>query len=367
MKRIVLSGYYGFDNVGDEAILYAILRTLRKTAETCDLELVVLSGNPDQTADRYKVKAVNRWNPVQVLKALRGADLFISGGGSLIQDVSSAWSSRYYLWVLSMARTLSKKVMIYAQGIGPLSASHLRRKTGRIINRCDVITVRDVESREDLLRMGVSKDIHVIADPVFALRRGIVPTEQGDAFLRKLGLKDEWGRKKRPLMGVFLRDSQDRSFCRILAEALDQRIREGWDVLMIPMRHGEDLDVSVEVGNHMEETLFYLGKPMTPREMLSITGQLDLVLGMRLHSLIFASVMGIPMIALSYDPKVERFVSQLGMISCLHLDDLTPEKVSDAFRWAEIHWREQLDTIQGRIQFMYRQAWETAVMAVSQL
>jgi hypothetical protein len=64
---------------------------------------------------------------------------------------------------------------------------------------------------------------------------------------------------------------------------------------------------------------------------------------------------------------VERFVSQLGMISCLHMDDLEPEKLSDAFRWAEVHWREQLDTIQGRIQFMYRQAWETAVMAVSQL
>jgi polysaccharide pyruvyl transferase WcaK-like protein len=134
---------------------------------------------------------------------------------------------------------------------------------------------------------------------------------------------------------------------------------------MIPMQHRQDMEVAVEIGNLMEETLFYLGKPLTPREILSLTGQLDMVLGMRLHSLILAAVMGIPMIALAYDPKVERFISQLGMILCLHMDDLELEKISETFRWTESHWREQLQSGQGRIQFMYRQAWETAMMAVN--
>jgi polysaccharide pyruvyl transferase WcaK-like protein len=185
--------------------------------------------------------------------------------------------------------------------------------------------------------------------------------------LKELGLKDEWGRKKRPLLGVFMRSYKEHSFCQILAGALDQKIREGWDVLMVPMQHERDMEVAVEIGNHMEETLFYLGRPLTPKEILSLTGQLDLVLGMRLHSLIFASVMGIPMIAMSYDPKVERFVSQLGLISCIHMDAVEVEKINDAFRWADVHWREQLESIQGRIQLMYRQAWETAVMAVNLL
>jgi polysaccharide pyruvyl transferase WcaK-like protein len=86
---------------------------------------------------------------------------------------------------------------------------------------------------------------------------------------------------------------------------------------------------------------------------------------MRLHALILAAVMRVPMIALAYDPKVERFISQLGMILCLHMDDLELEKINKSFRWTEIHWREQLESGEGRIQFMYRQAWETAVMAVN--
>ncbi|MDR1206129.1 MAG: polysaccharide pyruvyl transferase CsaB [Peptococcaceae bacterium] len=367
MKKIVVSGYYGYGNTGDEAVLYAILRTLRKTAESEDLDLIVLSGDPEQTAEAYKVTAVSRWNPVQVLKAIRKADLFISGGGSLIQDVSSSWSPRYYLWLLSMARILAKKVMVYAQGIGPLNNPKLRKKTGRLMEKCDIITVRDVESREDLLRMGVSKEIHVIADPVMALRKNIVPTEPGIAFLRDLGLTDQWGRKKRPVLGVFLRSFRNDRFCRTLALALDQRVRDGWDILMIPMQHRVDMEVAVEIGNMMEETLFYLGKPLTPREILSLTGQLDMVLGMRLHSLILSAVMGVPMIALAYDPKVERFISQLGMILCLHMDDLELEKINESFRWTEIHWREQVESGEGRIQFMYRQAWETAAMAVNLL
>ena len=119
-KKIVLSGYFGFDNLGDEAILYSIIQEVKKMQNT---EITVLSANPEKTSQKFGVAAVDRMSPKEVIRAIKNCDMFISGGGSLLQDVTSNRSLLYYLALLRLAKLFGKKVMIYSQGIGPVNGA----------------------------------------------------------------------------------------------------------------------------------------------------------------------------------------------------------------------------------------------------
>ena len=99
MSRIVISGYYGFANAGDEAMLAAIVKALRSTEKS--VRLTVISGNPQFTAAKYSVASIHRFNPLEIFSSLRGCDLLLSGGGSLLQDVTSKRSLLYYLSILA--------------------------------------------------------------------------------------------------------------------------------------------------------------------------------------------------------------------------------------------------------------------------
>ncbi len=117
--RLVLSGYYGFYNVGDEAILQSIIQALHEEDPT--LELVVLSNDPDYTRKMYGVEAVNRWDIRAIYKEIKRSNGLISGGGSLLQDKTSIKSILYYTGIMRIARFLKKPYYIYAQGIGPIT------------------------------------------------------------------------------------------------------------------------------------------------------------------------------------------------------------------------------------------------------
>ncbi|HCP15174.1 MAG TPA: polysaccharide pyruvyl transferase CsaB, partial [Peptococcaceae bacterium] len=228
-KRIVLSGYFGFCNCGDEGVLMAMLQTLQTLYP--NLDITVLSGDPDQTKANFGVHAVSRWNLAAAAWKLLGADLFISGGGSLLQDVTSAKSPLYYLGMINLARRLSKKTMIYAQGIGPLNFAKNRKYTVRILEGCDVITLRDQESADELAAMGLKKSVAVTADPVLALERKDVQEAPGRLLLQELGLLDTQGAKKRPLLIAALRSWKEDDYFDKIGAALDAKSAQGWDIL----------------------------------------------------------------------------------------------------------------------------------------
>ena len=166
----VISGYYGYDNLGDDAILYAISRQL--SALEPPVRLTVLSQRPAETAACYGLRAVSRFSPIAVLRAIRKSDLLISGGGSLLQDRTSTRSVRYYLGVIRLAQLLRKPVFLYANGIGPLSREKNRRRVCKCIDSCSGVTLRDSDSLLELRTLGVTRqDILVTADPAFTLRR----------------------------------------------------------------------------------------------------------------------------------------------------------------------------------------------------
>jgi len=317
--KIVISGYYGFDNCGDEAILLAMIHCFRRLRP--DVRIIVLSDKPEATQSLYGVKAVDRWNPAKVALALLTCRLFISGGGSLLQDVTSRKSPKYYLMIIWAACILRKKTMIYGQGVGPLVENENRMRAAAIFNKCSEITVRDDDSAELLKRIGVEKDIHVACDPVMALSYEDVQRDEIKEELQDMNLLDDTGRKQKPLLVVAVRCWQDNRHIAPIASLLDTQARFGWDVLLVPAHFPEDMQAIDKISNQMTERLYCLGRRLTAQQFFALTAYADRVFSMRLHGLICAMAVGTPMIGLSYDPKVDAFMEQAGLERyCLPFD-----------------------------------------------
>lgn len=358
MGSVVLSGYYGFNNVGDETVLYAIIKTLRKIDPL--LEITVLSPDPEKTAKQYGVKAVNRWKVFDILNTLSHGDLLISGGGSLLQDVTSKNSPLYYLGVILLAKLLGKKVMVYAQGIGPLEIKRNRRLAALLLERVHKITVRDEGSREELDALGLKRAMTVTSDPVLGLSAAEVDKSVGREILKRNGLDME---DKGPYLGVYIRPWQDNKYLTGLAQALDNLAQEGWKIIFIPMHFPGDIGVAKEAAKSMNHGALVLKEMFSPEEMLSITQNLDLVLGMRLHALIIGAVVGVPVVGLSYDPKVDRFLNQIGQHALISTGELSVEILVEMVKLVYGRREEMVAEIQGRLEPLYQKAWQNARIA----
>ncbi|MGQ9477314.1 MAG: polysaccharide pyruvyl transferase family protein, partial [Candidatus Bipolaricaulia bacterium] len=152
---ILLGGYYGFGNLGDEAILFALLRGLREALP--QIEPVVLSAEPARTAAAYGVEAINRWSLLGIWRELGRARLFLLGGGGLLQDVTSRRSALYYLGLLRLARLRRVPVFLLGQGIGPLRSRLLRRLAASELKRAEYVMVRDELSLKLLQEWGADR------------------------------------------------------------------------------------------------------------------------------------------------------------------------------------------------------------------
>ncbi len=327
MSKIVISGYYGFNNAGDEALLTAILASLREREP--ESEITVISGSPADTKRKHPVASVHRFSASGILGALGEADLLISGGGSLLQDVTSKKSLLYYLAVIAAARLKGCKVMLFAQGIGPIRNGIMRRLTSLVCRGVDYITVRDRDSADELLRLGIpGEKVEVTADCVLTLPP--VTREKGGAILREYGLDPE-----KPVVGVSVRNWPDNGNClRELAEALATISRKhGAQVALLPLQFPADVEVCRQLKEQlpaMDEQVVLLDRRFTTEEFLSLIGNFSLLIGMRLHALIFAAVAHVPLLAVSYDPKVDSFVESIAGRAVGTVENLRAEDVVEA-------------------------------------
>ncbi len=305
--KIALSGYYGFDNAGDEALLAAICHTIKGIEPRADF--VVFSGSPEKTARLHNLRAVNRMNPWVIIRELFTCDLLISGGGSLLQDVTGPRSLPYYISIVALAKVMRKPVIFYAQGIGPINRNFSKFLMHTIANQVDYITLRDEDSRCLLQQLGVNcPPIKVTADPVFALEPAAADFEQMERLLREHGVIPP------KLVGVSVRYWKALEGYQVeLARVLDTLMGNDYQVVFIPMDYSHDLAESRRVADLMEKDAIIIDRCLSSMEHIALISNFDLLIGMRLHSLIFAANRGIPFAGISYDPKIDAFLKSFDL------------------------------------------------------
>lgn len=322
IKTIVISGYYGFDNSGDDAILKAIVEGFKNSDEK--LNIIALSNDPPSTEKIYGIKAVYRFNIAEVKRVVKTCDLFISGGGSLLQDVTSTRSLLYYLMLMKIAKKYKRKVMVYANGVGPIDGRLNRLLTKNILEKVDLISLRDEESRDFIQELGVeNRNVYVTADPVFSLEA--ISKEEADSILSKENIP-----RDKPLVGIAIRDwKNNESLIDNMARASDYMVESyGVNIVLIPMHYPEDLEISKRLLARIKNNSSYvLKEKYNVDEVMGVINELEMILAMRLHSLIYAATQEVPMIGIVYDPKIIGFLNTIGVSNMVDVENLVYEDI----------------------------------------
>lgn len=350
-KEILISGYYGFKNSGDDALLKAIIQDLKKYKESPNI--VVLSANPRETQEAYRVKSINRLNPFSIIKHMKNADMLISGGGTLIQDRTSTKSLWYYLAVISLALRHNLKVMLYSNGIGPLEKKKNIEKTKRILDKVNLITLRDELSYESLREIGIeNKNVTVTADP--ALDLDIADEERGRAILIDEGVPEN-----AKILGVSVRKWQNlgSDFENTVAAVCDYAYEKyGYHTVLLPMQSSRDMAILLNIRRKMKNPSSIIKKRYNVEDMLSLMKCFDLCIGMRLHTLIYAAINAVPLIGLVYDPKINSFMEYTHQPYYLNVNNLSGEELQHILDECVKHYAKIQRDLRGNYGFLKTQA-----------
>lgn len=389
-KTIVISGYYGFKNSGDEAVLISILKALEEQGKEAGIKIepVVLSIDPEWTSSVYGVRSVHRMQLGEVRRAIKKSDGLISGGGSLLQDATSPKTIPYYLAIIKIAQWLKKPTFIYAQGVGPVNRKVFNPMIRSVFRKCSYISVRDVQSGELLQSMGIrSEDIHVVPDPVMGLplpeqkreeevssvlevdhvfesnqrqayndsgTESIDEQQQTEHEVESMNTHIEMDggiesahaellsdstdapvtlhTEEPPVIGISVRfwDTERREL-NAIADALAELARKRpVHLRFLPFHQPDDEQASRYITDKMGDITSYGGKisfyreEQQPQDMLREVSRCHLILGMRLHSLIYAANQRVPLIGISYDPKIDHFLKRLDSAPIGSSESLVP-------------------------------------------
>ena len=289
-KKVVISGYYGFKNFGDELILSILSQYLK----TLNADVTVFSVDTEYTAQNYGVKSVNSFDLGQIIKTLSASDILISGGGSLFQDATSLKSILYYSVILAMAQILNKKTIIFAQGIGPLKSPISRFLVRNLFKKCDYVSVRDENSQKMLANWGVNSVR--VCDPAFSLNVNQCMHEK--------------------VLGVQLRAfaGMNKEFLSDLAKVVNESEFE--KVKILSLQKSQDFEIAKE----FEKMLVGKSVEIVEEKIVTEISKLDTLIGMRFHSLVVGLKTGVKCCAINYDPKVQILAEKYA-IPIIELDD----------------------------------------------
>lgn len=326
MRSLLLAGYFGYGNLGDEAILAAMAAELRKWIP--DSSLMVLSGDPSDTRERHSVPAISVSDLNAIIAAISGADLLVLGGGGIFHDkwgisadsfLTPDHSGLTYLaGLVTLAHLSGTPVITYGVGMGPFLTEQGKRFTEAILSHCSMVTVRDKRSARlaaDLMPTDSAGLIKLVADP--ALVFDIHGTDA--AFTdRSRGKQKVVGVAVRHWIGSGVQDGWEDE----LASALDKLAQDSrCQIHFLPMqsnpRHVHEDDVllsnAVRAAMKHKQAVDAIEPVVDLPSLVKRMQALDCILAMRYHSLLFALRLGIPVVAMAYDEKVRSLASDAGV------------------------------------------------------
>ncbi len=327
-KKICISGYYGFDNFGDETILKILTENLKSFE--CSPEITVFSSNPEKTASNLNVKSVQTFNIKDVLNTIMKTGCLISGGGSLLQDATSLKSLVYYLGVIAAAAFFRKKIIIFAQGIGPVNNKFFAALTAFLLKKAALVTVRDDNSLNLLNKWNVSAI--KCSDPVWNLS-----VKKAAASAGKIGIQ--------------LRDFNTINdiFIKKLALCINEYYKNK-EIIILSLQNKLDLEICQKFKTILKEINPDIKAEVTENtsndKVIEDICNLDELISMRYHACLIAIKAGVKLLPLSYDIKVETLAKDFNLE---YIDINKNENIEDIFRNYTknniIYDKEKIDTL----------------------
>ncbi|MBO5274162.1 MAG: polysaccharide pyruvyl transferase CsaB [Clostridia bacterium] len=304
-SSVILGGYYGFGNMGDDSLLQLVIERLR---ERCpDAGITVLSKKPRETAKVFGVRSVNRFNLLALFMEMKRAKALIYGGGSILQTNSSSRSLFYYTFVMKMAKRLGLSVMLWGNGIGPITGEGNIKRAKDALAVTNEITLREKASLAELAAFGVDVSrARVTADPAFALK----PADENWVIhiMERMGI-DPSGEYFTVAPRRWSRACPDfEEKCASICAYVKEKYR--LSPIYIAMQPSRDLAICERLAQKVDGVIL---SGLSARELLGIVGRTRLALAMRLHGLIYAISSGVPAVGLSYDPKIDAMLDMAGL------------------------------------------------------
>lgn len=318
---VLVCGAYGRGNAGDDAILEAILIELRQIDR--DMPVCVLSRNPKDTQLTYRVNALYIFSVFKWLLRMGTTALYINGGGSLMQDVTSRRSLWFYLFTIWCAKRRGNKVLMYGCGIGPIRYASNRNLTARVLqSSVDAITLRDTHSKTELDNMGVTApDIRLSADPTVILPAA--GSEIVDGLMESHGLDPNGkyiGFTLRPWAGY---ETKAPVFGALADYAWE---KYGLIPVFLPVEPRLDVPAARKAATHIKQAPFHIVEHTGPSDhTIGLYSRMQVVVSMRLHALVFSAGQGVPLMGVVYDQKVSSFLSYIGQNLYCDLAEASPE------------------------------------------
>ena len=352
----LVCGAYGRGNAGDDAILEAIVTELRQIDP--DLPVWVLSRKPSETRLTYRVNSIYTFAFPKFLWRMGKTRLYINGGGSLMQDVTSHRSLWFYLFTISAGKILGNKVMMYGCGIGPIHSPSNRKRAARVLQkRVDAITLRDTHSKVELEAMGVTTPKIVLsADPTVILPAA--GPEVIDGVLESEGLDPSgkyFGFTLRPWPGF-------EEKAAIFGRAADYVWEKyGMTPVFLPIERRLDVGAAQKAAMYIKKAPYrIIHATGSSDHTIGLFARMQAVVSMRLHALVFSAGQGVPLVGVVYDPKISSFLSYIGQDLYTELADLTYEGLCAHIDAARIGDTEFLSGGVDRLRKVERRNSETA-------
>lgn len=310
-NRILIIGGYGFGNLGDEAVLNVIIGRFRKETKS-NTKITVLSYDPQETK---KLHGVNACGPLGTLIEIMRSHEVIIGGGEVIIDYNKPWFLYLIvcisLVILAKLFKREKKMRFYAIGVH-ITNPVRRAIISKLMNFSDEISVRNI-SEKDFRDLGVRKKFSVVPDPALDLEP--VDSEKARMMLCREGVN-----LTKFLVGLSVASVKNKELChtlvRVVSQVVDWLLSQfNTEVVFISSSNHKFRDLQKDLliaerlyrAINLKRKFRILRRNYTPQELKAIIGQMNLFIGMRLHPLIFAYEMGVPLISIAYYKRVESF------------------------------------------------------------
>ena len=326
---ILISGYYGFENAGDDSIAASMIQNIR--SEDPEAKITIFCKDPKRNAKKYGVRAIGRFNILAMLLEMRHAKLLISGGGNLLQNTTSSRSLFYYTVIIRLAKALGLKVFIYANGVGPVFGKKYEKSVIKTLSLADKITFREPQSIEYVSALGFDKKLITLsADPALTLQKA--PDERIEYIMRNINGESFFAISLRNFSSLHSEEVEgmnEDTFVSLFAKEVD-RIAEktGAKPLYLIMQSSRDHLLSEKV-NALANIKGEILSGLSASEILGIINRTSLVIAMRLHLLIYGAAAGKPLIGVSYDKKVDSMLSYMGYDAPIRVSELEKGHLSE--------------------------------------